>query len=81
MHLSYSGVRFADLNGDGRAEYLWIDTNGAMTGILFIRHRKMLLTGSSAYLNFVATDGGAHVGRLPQGIVATRPVMELRGTT
>ena len=26
------GVRFADLNGDGRAEYLWLDENGAMTG-------------------------------------------------
>ncbi|KAJ7633888.1 hypothetical protein DFH06DRAFT_687597 [Mycena polygramma] len=25
------GVRFADLNGDGRAEYLYLEENGAMT--------------------------------------------------
>jgi hypothetical protein len=68
MRLSYSGVRFADLNGDGPAEYLWIDNNGAMTSILFIRHRKTLLTGSSAYLNLAATDCGAHVGWLPQAL-------------
>ncbi|KAJ7843745.1 hypothetical protein B0H14DRAFT_2585523 [Mycena olivaceomarginata] len=53
-----AGVRFADLNGDGHAEYQWIDNNGAMTD----------------YLNLAATDCGAHVGWLPQGIVATGPV-------
>ncbi|KAJ7494924.1 SGNH hydrolase-type esterase domain-containing protein [Mycena latifolia] len=55
-----AGVRFADLNGDGRAEYLWIDENGAMT----------------AYLNLGAPSGGtgaANVQWLPQGVVATGP--------
>ncbi|KAJ7301109.1 hypothetical protein DFH08DRAFT_827819 [Mycena albidolilacea] len=55
---SGTGVRFADLNGDGRAEYLWIDEDGAMT----------------AYLNLGTTDDGAHIGWLPQGVVATGPV-------
>lgn len=27
-------VHFADLNGDGRAEYLWVDENGAVTCFL-----------------------------------------------
>ncbi|KAJ6600731.1 hypothetical protein B0H10DRAFT_2083067 [Mycena sp. CBHHK59/15] len=55
-----AGVRFADLNGDGRAEYLWLDENGAMT----------------AYLNLGSSQGGtgaANVGWLPQGVVATGP--------
>ncbi|KAJ6508146.1 hypothetical protein C8R45DRAFT_966453, partial [Mycena sanguinolenta] len=55
-----AGVRFADLNGDGRAEYLWIDENGAMT----------------AYLNLGSETGGegaANVGWLAQGVVATGP--------
>ncbi|KAJ6585880.1 hypothetical protein B0H19DRAFT_1110925 [Mycena capillaripes] len=55
-----AGVRFADLNGDGRAEYLWLDENGAMT----------------AYLNLGAPTGGsgaANVEWLPQGVVATGP--------
>ncbi|KAJ7243855.1 hypothetical protein B0H12DRAFT_819301 [Mycena haematopus] len=55
-----TGVRFADLNGDGRAEYLYLDENGAMT----------------AYLNLGSPDGGAgaaNVGWLPQGVVATGP--------
>jgi hypothetical protein len=52
------GVRFADLNGDGRAEYLWVDQNGAVT----------------AYLNLGGPDNGpnaAKVSWLPQGIIAT----------
>ncbi|KAF7343667.1 SGNH hydrolase [Mycena sanguinolenta] len=55
-----TGVRFADLNGDGRAEYLWLDENGAMT----------------AYLNLGSETGGegaANVQWLPQGVVATGP--------
>ncbi|KAJ7804831.1 hypothetical protein B0H14DRAFT_2383470 [Mycena olivaceomarginata] len=55
-----TGVRFADLNGDGRAEYLWLDENGAMT----------------AYLNLGSPTGGlaaANVDWLPQGVVATGP--------
>ncbi|KAJ7484861.1 hypothetical protein B0H11DRAFT_1722751 [Mycena galericulata] len=55
-----AGVRFADLNGDGRAEYLWLDEDGAMT----------------AYLNLGSSEGGlgaANVGWLPQGVVATGP--------
>ncbi|KAJ6490824.1 SGNH hydrolase-type esterase domain-containing protein, partial [Mycena sanguinolenta] len=55
-----AGVRFADLNGDGRAEYLWLDEDGAMT----------------AYLNLGSTTGGegaANVQWLPQGVVATGP--------
>ncbi|KAJ7650756.1 hypothetical protein FB45DRAFT_730871 [Roridomyces roridus] len=55
-----AGVRFADLNGDGRADYLWLDENGAMT----------------AYLNLGSATGGtgaANVQWLPQGIVATGP--------
>ncbi|KAF8180033.1 hypothetical protein K438DRAFT_1603238 [Mycena galopus ATCC 62051] len=55
-----AGVRFADLNGDGRAEYLWLDEDGAMT----------------AYLNLgseTGGDGAANVGWLVQGVVATGP--------
>ncbi|KAJ6548807.1 hypothetical protein B0H19DRAFT_1162072 [Mycena capillaripes] len=55
-----TGVRFADLNGDGRAEYLYLEENGAMT----------------AYLNLGSADGGlgaANVAWLPQGVVATGP--------
>ncbi|KAF7359595.1 SGNH hydrolase [Mycena venus] len=55
-----AGVRFADLNGDGRAEYLWLDTNGSMI----------------AYLNLGSTTGGegaANVQWLPQGQVASGP--------
>lgn len=29
-----TSVRFADLNGDGRAEYLWLDAHGAVTVFL-----------------------------------------------
>ncbi|RFU29502.1 hypothetical protein B7463_g6841, partial [Scytalidium lignicola] len=53
-------VHFADLNGDGRAEYLWVDANGAVT----------------AFLNLGPTSGqesftGATVQWLPQGVIAT----------
>jgi hypothetical protein len=53
-----AGVRFADLNGDGRAEYLYVDSNGAV----------------EAYLNLGGPDDGpnaAKVGWLPQGTIAT----------
>lgn len=53
-----AGVRFADLNGDGRAEYLWVDSIGAVT----------------AYLNLPAPDQGpnaAKPGWLPAGVIAT----------
>ena len=53
-----AGVRFADLNGDGRAEYLWVDQNGAVT----------------AYLNLGGPNDGpnaAQVGWLAQGVIAT----------
>jgi hypothetical protein len=53
------GVRFADLNGDGRAEYLWVDrVTGAVT----------------AYLNLGGPDDGpdaAKISWLPQGVIAT----------
>jgi hypothetical protein len=52
-------VHFADLNGDGRAEYLWVDENGAVTCFLNL--------GSSI-------DQGPHaaeVSWLPQGMIAT----------
>ncbi|KAF8178825.1 hypothetical protein K438DRAFT_1977673 [Mycena galopus ATCC 62051] len=56
-----AGIRFANLNGDGRAEYLWLDQNSAMT----------------AYLNLGAPSGeqacAANVEWLPQGVVATGP--------
>jgi hypothetical protein len=49
-----------DLNGDGRAEYPWVDANGAVT----------------AYLNLGPTSDqesftGATVQWLPQGVIAT----------
>jgi hypothetical protein len=50
-----AGMRFADLNGDGREDYLWVDTNGAIT----------------AYLNLGAPAGTAKVSWLPQGVIAT----------
>jgi hypothetical protein len=52
------GVMFADLNGDGRAEYLYVDENGAV----------------EAYLNLGGPDNGpnaAKVAWLPQGTIAT----------
>ncbi|KAJ7859025.1 hypothetical protein B0H14DRAFT_2351404 [Mycena olivaceomarginata] len=55
-----TGVRFADLNGDGRAEYLYLEADGAMT----------------AYLNLGSPNGGtgaANVNWLPQDVVATGP--------
>ncbi|PNP80957.1 hypothetical protein FNYG_05772 [Fusarium nygamai] len=30
----YTTVHSADLNGDGRSEYLWVDNNGAVTAFL-----------------------------------------------
>ncbi|MCJ1402570.1 hypothetical protein MMC11_005790 [Xylographa trunciseda] len=55
-----NAVHFADLNGDGRAEYLWVDANGTVT----------------AFLNLGPPDGeeslqGAQVGWLPQGVIAS----------
>lgn len=54
-----SSVVFADINGDGRAEYLSIDSHGAVT----------------CYLNLgPIIDNGPHaavVGWLPQGVIAT----------
>ncbi|EWG41358.1 hypothetical protein FVEG_15278 [Fusarium verticillioides 7600] len=29
-----TAVHFADLNGDGRSEYLWVDNKGAVTEVL-----------------------------------------------
>ena len=55
-----NAVHFADLNGDGRAEYLWVDADGAVT----------------AFLNLGPPNGeeslqGAQVGWLPQGVIAS----------
>lgn len=52
-----ANIQFADLNGDGRAEYLWIHPNGSVT----------------AWLNLGGPDDGlnaAKVGWLPQGLIA-----------
>ncbi|KAJ7754555.1 SGNH hydrolase-type esterase domain-containing protein [Mycena metata] len=54
------GVRFADLNGDGRSEYLYLEEDGAM----------------SAWLNIAGPNNGpnaAKPGWLAQGVVATGP--------
>jgi hypothetical protein len=56
--LDGAGVRFADLNGDGRAEYLYVNTDGSVI----------------AYLNLGGPDDGANaakVGWLAQGTIAT----------
>jgi len=52
-----AGVRFADLSGDGRADYLWVDPNGAVT----------------AFLNTGAANPAfpAQVTWLTQGVIAT----------
>lgn len=53
-----AGVRFADLNGDGRAEYLYVNTDSSV----------------EAYLNMGPGGGGADsgvVGWSSQGVVAT----------
>lgn len=53
-----SSIIFADLNGDGRADYLSISPTGAV----------------AAYLNLGGPDNGpnaAKVGWLPQGVIAT----------
>lgn len=53
------GVRFADLNGDGRVEYLYVETDGAVT----------------AYLNLGSPDpnplNAGQVDWLDQGVIAT----------
>jgi hypothetical protein len=52
-----AGVRFADLNGDGRAEYLYVSEDGSV----------------EAYLNLGGPDDGpnaAKVSWLPQGTIA-----------
>jgi hypothetical protein len=52
-------VRFADLTGDGRVEYLYVETNGAVT----------------AYLNLGSPDpnplNAGMVNWLVQGVIAT----------
>ncbi|KAF7378393.1 Acetyl xylan esterase [Mycena sanguinolenta] len=48
-----TGVRFADLNGDGRAEYLWLDEDGAMT----------------AYLNLGSTTGGEGAANVQDNVI------------
>ncbi|KAK4957916.1 hypothetical protein LTR10_004339 [Elasticomyces elasticus] len=56
--LDGTGVVFADLNGDGRAEYLYVHGDGSVT----------------AYLNLGGPDNGpnaAKVAWLPQGVIAT----------
>lgn len=53
-----TALHFADLNGDGRADFLWVDEKGAVT----------------AYLNAGSSEKGenaAKVGWLPQGVIAT----------
>ncbi|KAI3393725.1 hypothetical protein diail_3771 [Diaporthe ilicicola] len=53
-----AGVRFADLNGDGRAEYLYINTDGSV----------------EAYLNLGSSSGGADAGKVAwssQGMIAS----------
>lgn len=53
-----AGVRFADLNGDGRAEYLYFNTDSSV----------------EAYLNLGGPDGNSNAGKvgwLPQGTIAT----------
>lgn len=52
-----AGVRFADLNGNGRADYLWVDDNGAVT----------------AYANHDSPDPAypARVTWFPQGVIAS----------
>ncbi|KAH7230214.1 uncharacterized protein BKA55DRAFT_696746 [Fusarium redolens] len=52
-----TAVHFADLNGDGRADLLWVDDKGAVT----------------AYINSGSSDTGANaakVGWLPPGVIA-----------
>jgi hypothetical protein len=53
-----TAVHFADLNEDGRADYLWVDDKGAVT----------------AYINSGSSDTGANAGKvgwLPQGVIAS----------
>jgi hypothetical protein len=48
------------MNGDGRAEYLWVDENGAVTAFLNLGSPS----GEESY-------DGAQVQWLPQGVIAT----------
>ncbi|KAJ6557559.1 SGNH hydrolase-type esterase domain-containing protein, partial [Mycena capillaripes] len=62
------GVRFADLNGDGRAEYLYLDKNGAMTAFT---HTGGVI---ELWINEGGPDDGPNAAKvtwLPQGIIAT----------
>jgi len=57
-----AGVRFADINGDKKADYLWIDTDGAVTA--FLNGGK----GSSGWIWYpqgvIATGTGAVRGEV-----------------
>ncbi|KAJ7330997.1 hypothetical protein DFH08DRAFT_815078 [Mycena albidolilacea] len=71
-----TGVRFADLNGDGRAEYLWIDDDGAMTGDGRADYLTVTHTGGAVelWLNGGGPDDGPNAAKVvwyPQGIIAT----------
>ncbi|KAF4438886.1 SGNH hydrolase [Fusarium acutatum] len=70
-----TAVHFADLNGDGRYEYLWVDNNGAVTAFLN-------LGSSSGGANAVSNAGrmqadqnngpnAAKVTWIPQGTIAS----------
>ncbi|KAG4442317.1 hypothetical protein IFR05_002168 [Cadophora sp. M221] len=53
-------ARTWDLNGDGRAEYLWVDAKGAVTAFLNLGPP-----------NGIGSTTGATVNWLPQGVIAT----------
>lgn len=64
-----AGVRFADLNGDKREEYLYVDLNGAIT---------TYLNGGHTYIN--ATTGSVvwtEQGLIATGVGATRDQIRL----
>lgn len=60
-----SSVRFADLNGDGRAEYLWLSEDGSVSAYL----NRRLPDPDPAYHN-VPNPKNALIHWNPQGVVA-----------
>ena len=55
-----TAVHFADLNGDGRAEYLWVGPNGEVTAYY-----------NGGYTDDDAITNGAHVNWVPAGQIAS----------
>ncbi|CAM1511970.1 Fc.00g094830.m01.CDS01 [Cosmosporella sp. VM-42] len=65
--LPISGVRFVDLNGDGRADWIWVSDAGAVT--TEINHRDHDVGWAPVWVSAGITHGGADIGVTDQSQV------------